>query len=170
MKGGDSAFPGPLVALTKILVLPKWWHRERNVISSRSHSDSTRAGVRWSRANRPRTLTLGRPEHIAQHPRRTPSAIRHHTPHIASRAVLQRSAEVCALRSRVPASHDVHASCELRRRNWRNRRTVLWLAINMLLPVGLRPRTCWAAYSAPWHWHNPTPVLRSAASCCSPSG
>ena len=162
--------PAPLVALTNNLVLPQWWHRERNVISSRSHSDSTLASVRWSRANRPRTLALGRPEHIAQHPRRSPSAIRHYTPDIASRGVLQRSAEVCALRSRLLASHDVQASRELRRRNGRNRRTVLWLAINMLLPVGLRPRTCWAAYSAPWHWHNPTPVLRSAASCCSPSG
>ena len=96
------------------------------------------AGIRRRRANRARALTLRRPEHIPQHSRRSPGAIRHHGLNVTSGAVFQRRAEIRAFRSRPIPGHDVQASSKLRGRQRRYWRIESRLPINMFLPVRLR--------------------------------
>ena len=57
--------------------------------------------------------------------------------HVQTSRVDQRTAEADALGTSARAGHDIQRARKLRRREGQNRRRVLWLAVDVFLPIGL---------------------------------
>src|SRR3954470_21133682 len=89
-------------------------------------------------------LAFRSPEHETQHATCTAGSIWRDGLNVASGAVLERCAEVVALRRRVLSGDNVQAAGKSVRSKWWHRGRVVGLAVNVLLPVTLcGRRTGW---------------------------
>src|SRR3954465_10580634 len=83
-------------------------------------------------------LAFRGPEPKAERATCSTGSIRSNSLHVASGAVLERCAEVVALRRRIPSGHDIQAAGESVRSKWWHRGRIVCFAVDVLLPVALR--------------------------------
>src|ERR1051326_2333394 len=124
------------------LLLAKRRHRYGNAEKCSSNAYSAYACVGRCCADSSCPLTFGRPEHISEHAGGRTGAIRQDRLNVCSGLKLDGVGKVHAFGQRL-SGDEPESSRQFRRSHWRNRRAVVGLPVDMLLPAPFGPGGSW---------------------------